>query len=275
LERPAYIWATEKAVLSQGKKCVHRAHYLCHTKEGNCLPQDICPLEAVVANLYITDVKKKGSWVRVAGTYDLIVWFRHSQSQAIDLAEAKKIPFTEHISLSAVMTNCVLQGVKSHLCVQNSILKIIKVVTERCRDKICQDHSQILKVIVEQELIAFEYGLQPLWLPACLQTSEESQKTIPTAPAVIKGKVVNQQGSPLPRASIKASDGINDYEAKTDWEGKYFLPLYPDEYELIVAKSGYIAQAFKLNLSSGEIKSIDFGLKKKLARKGLRLKFQR
>lgn len=275
MERSAYILATEKAILSQGKKCVHRTHYLCHTKEGNRLPQDICPLEAVVANLYITDVKKKGSWAKVSGTYDLFVWFRDNQRHTIGLAEVKKFSFTEHISLSTVLKNSVLQGIKSHLCVQNLILKVVRVVTGRCREKNCQDYDQILKVVVEQKLIAFEYSLQPLCLPTCLQSTEETQKTIPNAPAVIKGKVVTKKGNPLLRVSIKAFDGINEYETKTNSEGKYFLPLYPDEYELVIAKSGYIAQTFKLNLSSGEIKSIDFKLEKKLARKGFRLKFQR
>ena len=84
MERSAYILATEKAILSQGKKCVHRTHYLCHTKEGNRLPQDICP-EAVVANLYITDVKRKLGWFRI---YDYLYGLETTKTYNW-LAEAK------------------------------------------------------------------------------------------------------------------------------------------------------------------------------------------
>lgn len=302
-----YNFVTENTILSQGKQCFHRTHYLCHTKDGNCLPRDACPFEAIVTNLYITKVEKKGNCARVSGTYDILVWFKYAQGKLVGHAEAKEVTFTVHIPLTPVGSS-VLQGNKARLCVEATKLKVLRVLVERDKKGICQDCCHRLKAEIEQEVLAFEYSLQPLFLPSCLVLKDTSKKTAekdpvteplpekhvseskpdlksstqgtprqeeksPTSPAVIKGKVVNNSGQPLFRAKIKAFDGSKLYVTRTNLDGYYFLPLYPDNYELMIGKSGYIAQTLQLYLSSGEIRSIDFELKRDPARKGFRLKF--
>jgi|GEM_PF-4853167 len=308
MEGKKRTFVTENTILSFGQQCFQRTHYLCSSKDGNCLPWDTCPLEAVLANLYINKVEKKGSWAKVSGTYDLLVWFKYARGKLLGQAEAKDLAFTAWIPLLPVGKD-VLQDHQARLWVQNTKLKVLQVSLEKDLKSSCPGCNYRLRVKVEQEIVAFEYGLRPLFLPSCedlkiiaakpvleesglnsepsqekgskpvgpppallTQEPEKQEEQKPTSPAIIKGKVINQKGRPLFRVKIKAFDGTRPYMTRTNLEGYYFLPLYPDSYEITVAKNGYIAQTSKLSLKSGEIRSLDFELQEDPTRRGLRLK---
>lgn len=260
----------ENTILRQGKQCFQRSHYLCKTKDGNCLPCDSRPFEAIATNLYITKVEKKGDWARVTGKYDVMVWFRYGGGQLIAQSEDKDINFSLQLPLKTV-GKPILSGLKTRLCVQNIDLRVVKAVVEKDGKDICPGCSRRLKVVVEQEIIAFESALSPLTLPSSWLLKEivGSSKKLdkfhekpPTAPALIKGKVINKKGHSLARVKVKACNGNEEYSARTNSDGYYFLALYPDDYELRITSNGYIAQTLQLKLSSGQIKLMDIQLEK-------------
>lgn len=289
--------AMENVVLRQGEKCFHHTHYLCHTKQGGCIPLDACPFEALVTNLVIRCVQKAGECARVKGSYDVMVWFRYKQGSLVGQAERKELPFTVCIPLANLDNQLGKLGQRTCLAVKSGKLGVIKAGLHLDPQDPLNDCKKEIKVEVEQELLAFEYGLTPVCLPTCLPKecppptanpedqcsapvaecpvvpSPKERLQAPTAPAVIKGKVVNKKGKPLFRARIKVSDGDKFYRVRTNIEGKFFIPLYPDCYELIAVKNGYIAQNLQLKLVSGEIKQLLFELARDPDVKRLGLKF--
>lgn len=263
--------AMEEVVLSQEIKCFHHVHYLCSTREGKCIPQDSCPLEALAANLYITNVERRGDGAKISGTYDVMVWFKYGEGQVVGYSE-KKVFFTVFIPLSLVRT----PFIKTRLCVKNTKLDVLGATLEQDKKNICPGCGYTMKVEIEQEFMVFLQGLQPICQPASLVKEYPTPpipSPTPTAPAIIKGRVLNKKGSYLFRAKIKVSDGAKSYFTRTNIEGAFFLPLYPDSYELFIAKTGYIAETLQLKLDSGEIKHVVVELEKEPRRKGLRLKF--
>ncbi len=108
-------------------------------------------------------------------------------------------------------------------------------------------------------------------LPA-LQGSPNRDRDMPTSPGAIKGRLMDENGNGLFMARIIASDGKQQFRARTNYKGFFLLPLYPDTYELTAMKRGYIAQTLEITLGSGEIKELELTLAPDPLSKGFRLK---
>lgn len=170
-------------ICSFGEKCFHNIHYICRTTNGDCIPSDACPFNAIVNNLEINSVARANGCVRITGTYDLFVWFRFNGQRLIGQAERFNVPFAVQVPIFAVDNGCreiVCEDggiLGTQVCALNTRLEIVEAVVERddfdddhhhCHDEnVCPGCSVRLKVVVEKIFQAFEHGPQIVCLPVC------------------------------------------------------------------------------------------------------------
>lgn len=257
----------ENCIVRWGRKRVYDVHYFSTTERGEPIPADACPVEAVAANLRIVSATGRGERAEVRGTYDLFCWFKFKQGRCLEKLEARDIPFRVLIPLHRLNKGSwPIFGEKgnslSQVCAVSLNLQVVEALLEESGDQ--EGLTLRLKVVVGNDLVAFEQVLQPLFsapVPLLLpKNSRQKEAVTPTAPAAVKGRITDQEGTPLPLVQITASDGERSFTTCTDFSGSFLLPLYPAAYELTVAKRGYIAQTSRLRLESGQIKKLNYRL---------------
>ncbi|WP_227763823.1 hypothetical protein [Zhaonella formicivorans] len=164
-----------------GEKCFHNIHYICETINGECIPSDACPFNAIVNNLQIHTVSRTNGCVRITGTYDIFVWFRFNGQRMIGQAERLCVPFNVQVPIFAVNDGCKTlvcedgEILGTQVCALNTRLDIIEAVVERDVDhhhhhspiEVCPDCEFRLKIVVEKIFQAFEHGPQVLCIPVC------------------------------------------------------------------------------------------------------------
>ena len=92
--------------------------------------------------------------------------------------------------------------------------------------------------------------ISSLLLSACLWTAASAQSTV-------TGRVTDDQGQPLPSATVMAKSGKGAF---TDLEGKYSLSLAAGEQELTFSFIGFLNTVKKIELADGETKTINVRL---------------
>lgn len=256
----------EDCIVRWGRKCFYDVHLFSTTKNGRPIPPDACPMGALAGNLRLFSVIGQGEKAQVAGTYDLFSWFKFNKGRCFEVLERRSLPFEVFIPLHRLPQGFYpLHREKdeclSQVCGVNLSLKAVKVQLEEKGEKRAGKGEFYIKVVVQNDLAAFEHLLQPiqpitpqLFLKKTFPKPKEVVK--PTAPAAIKGLVTDFRGSPLSKVQITVSSKDRSFSISTNFNGSFLLPLYPDTYQLTVAKRGYIARTSQLHLESGEIKKI-------------------
>lgn len=144
-----------------GEKCFHNIHYICRTTDGDCIPSDACPFNAMVNNLEIKSVTRSGGNVRIRGKYDLFIWFRYNGQRMIGQAQRLNVPFSVEIPLFSVNDGCreiVCEGghvLGTEVCALNTRLEVVEAVVERDskkkkgKDHCRHDQAETMEVEVE------------------------------------------------------------------------------------------------------------------------------
>ena len=92
--------------------------------------------------------------------------------------------------------------------------------------------------------------ISSLLLSACLWTAASAQSTV-------TGRVTDDQGQPLPSATVMAKSGKGAF---TDLDGKYSLSLAAGEQELTFSFIGFLNTVKKIELADGETRTINVRL---------------
>ncbi|MDS1029703.1 hypothetical protein RDV78_04175 [Bacillota bacterium LX-D] len=160
-----------------GEKCFHNTHYICETMEGDCLPSDACPFNALVNNLIILSITPTNGCVKITGTYDIFVWYRFNNQRMIGQVQRLGVPFNVQVPIFEIEGGCnpiICEDgntLGTQICAVNTRLEVVEAVLEsdarKDHQEACPGCPSRLRVVIEKVFQAFEHGPQVVCLPVC------------------------------------------------------------------------------------------------------------